>query len=92
MYIANSVLHPLEVDKTGYRFDSTNCTAILNWTQEGGVSYNIGINPITELIYLMNNAWQVIGNYNTMYNVSIVATICKEYSKTTNITLEYGQL
>ena len=71
-----------------YGFEIVNFTVILNWAQEAGVSYNISIDPLTELIPLMNNTWQVIGNYNTL---SIEATLCDNYSKITNILLEYGQ-
>ena len=54
------------------------------------MSYNISVDPITELVPLMHNTWQVVGSYNTLYNVSIEATICEKYSKTTNIII--GQL
>ena len=91
-FAANSDLFPLEVEQNVYDFKDTNFTITLNWTQEDGAFYHISIDPITELVPLVMNTWQVIGNYNTVYNVNIVATLCNEYRKTTNIILQYGQL
>lgn len=93
MYAANSIFHSPEVEKDLCTFGISNFTVIFNWIQEDGVHYNITIDPLTELTPLMNmhNKWKVIGNYNTRYNVSIEATLCGMYSKTTNIILEYGQ-
>jgi hypothetical protein len=72
-------------------FQLTNFTVILNWVQEARVSYSISIDPLTELVPITNNTWKLTGNYNTPYNVSIEATLCDNYSKTTNVSLEYGQ-
>jgi hypothetical protein len=72
-------------------FQITNFTVVLNWIQEAQVSYSIGTDPLTELVPITNNSWKVTGNYNTLYNVSIEATLCDNYSKTTSIFLEYGQ-
>ena len=72
-------------------FQSTNFTVILSWAKEAQVSYNISTDPLTELVLMTNNTWKVIGNYNTLYDVSIEATLCDNYSKRTKIFLEYGQ-
>ena len=72
-------------------FQSTNFTVTLSWAQEARVSYNVSIDPLVELVPIVNTTWKVIGNYNTMYNVSIEATLCDNYSKRTKIFLEYGQ-
>jgi hypothetical protein len=74
-----------------YTFQLTNFTIILNWVQEARVSYSISIDPLTELVPITNNSWKVTGNYSTPYNVSIEASLCDNYSKTTYIFLEYGQ-
>ena len=72
-------------------FQSTNYTVTLSWTQEARVSYNISIDPLTELVPVTNTTWKVTGNYNTQHNVSIEAILCDNYSKRTEIFLEYGQ-
>ena len=76
-------------------FQSTNFTVTLSWAQEAQVylSYNISIDPLslTELVPMTNTTWKVTGNYDTLYNVSIEATLCDHYSKRTKIFLEYGQ-
>ena len=93
MSIDNS-LHQLEMEQDVFHsFDGTNTnfSIILNLTKEDDVSYNISIDPVTEMVQLMNNTWKVIGNYNTPYNVSIEATLCDRYSKVTNILLLHGQ-
>ena len=72
-------------------FQSTNFTVILSWAQEARVSYNVSIDPLTELVPVTNTTWKVTGNYNTLYNVSIEATLCDNYSKITKIFFEYGQ-
>ena len=72
-------------------FQSTNFTVILSWAQEARVSYNISIDPLTELVPVTNTTWKVTGNYNIQYNVSIDATLCDNYSQRTKILIEYGQ-
>ena len=72
-------------------FQSTNFTVTLSWAQEARVSYNVSIDPLTELVPVTNTTWKVTGNYNTLYNVSIDATLCDQYSKRTKIFLEYSQ-
>ena len=87
-----SIFYPRGVEKDEYNFAISNFTVILNWTQEDNVHYNITIDPLTDLIPLTNthNKWKVTGNYNTRYNLSVEATLCNMYSKTTNIFLEYS--
>ena len=72
-------------------FQSANFTVTLSWAQEAQVSYNISIDPLTELVSVTNTTWKVTGNYNTLYNMSIEAILCDNYSKRTKIFLEYGQ-
>ena len=91
MHAAYSLFYPLNVEQNIHQSTKFNFTTILNWIEQDGVSYNISVDPLAELVQLMNNTWQVIGNYNMLYNVSIEATLCDMYSKTTNITLEYGK-
>ena len=74
-----------------FEFKDTNFSVTLNWTEQDRVSYSVSVDPSAELVRLMNNVWEIIGNYNTLYNVSIEATLCDMYSKTTNIKLEYGK-
>jgi hypothetical protein len=88
---AENSFHPPKVEMNEYAFQLTNFTVILNWTQEAQVSYSISVDPLTELVPITNNTWKVTGNYNTLYDVSIGASLCDNYSKTTNISLEYGQ-
>jgi hypothetical protein len=90
---AEKKFHLPKVEMNELAFQLANFTVILNWIQEARVSYNISIDPLTELVAIMNsnNTWKVTaGSYNTPYNVSIEATLC-DYSKITNIFLEYGQ-
>ena len=90
---AENSFHPPKVEMDELTFQSTNFTIILSWTQEARVSNNISIDPLTELVPVTNNtmSWKVIGNYNTLYDVRVEATLCDNYSKTTKIFLEYGQ-
>jgi hypothetical protein len=66
-----------QVQRTIKKSNENNATVVLEWMQEDGVSYNVGVtpNPLAE-----NNSSgtrsQLTILYNTSYRATIVATLC----------------
>ena len=60
-----------------------------------GTLYNISLSitpdPIGDIVSTESNYVQLTLLYNTRYNVSAVATLCRESSDTTYIELFYGK-
>ena len=69
----------------------THYTVILEWTAEGNVSYNVSVTPMPEVVFIKDTVRRIIGNYNTSYNVSIVATLCRKRTTASIAILEYGK-
>jgi hypothetical protein len=66
---------------------------LLQWTPQNGVIYNISTNPRVAMVDLMiTPSVQFSVSYNTLYNVSIVATSICGQNRTVNISLHYGEL
>ena len=82
------------ISENVHTLSETNFSTILKLTLEDGVSYNVSVVPFAELVRIRNDTWQLIGNYNTSYNVSIIAELCDDimYSTLTIDILEYGKL
>ena len=93
MYIYTENLAPLEISKTEYSYGKTNVTIELLWTQESNVMYNVSTVPDLVIGVVVDSSVNLtaIVPYNTMYNVSIMATTCGQNSVTTIVTLYYGE-
>ena len=79
------------INETVLTFNEINFTAILELTPEDDVFYSASVVPFAELVHIENNTWQLIGSYNTSYNVSVVAKLCEVYNTSSIIILEYGK-
>ena len=89
-FIANPNM--LNISETVRILNETNFAVILELTPEDGVSYNASVVPFAELAHIRINTWQLIGSYNTTYNVSVVARLCETYSTPAIVNiLEYGK-
>ena len=60
---------------TSERFLTTNITVTVEWTPARDyVWYNISSEPQVDVIFAGNTSIQLVALYNTLYNVSIVAS------------------
>lgn len=74
-----------------YKADSVAVT--LEWTQEGGVPYNISIISITPEVpieYIGHTQVNLSLIYNTEYNVSVQATLTCQNQVPSHFQLFYG--
>lgn len=75
-------------------FMANMVTVILEWKEEAGVSYIAEIFPATQIPLTLteNTRLQLELSYNTVYNVTITATLCGQNSVNTSISLTYRKL
>ena len=78
---------------TSERFETTNVVLSLSWTGENDLSYSVSIEPQAALT-LTGEAYsaQLILQYNTFYNASIVASHGPCNANTTTLRLHYSKL
>ena len=69
-------------------FGLKNVTVILHWTQVLIASYKIIVSPQTALMFSGNASVQLVVSYNTLYNVSVVASLCGQ-TMSNNFELYY---
>ena len=85
----------LEVDTAVLNFGFDNITISLSWTQQDSdISYNVTVVPQVTMRLIPGSeraSVQLILFYNTLYNVSIVATLCGRNIFSTAIELSYGE-
>ena len=72
-------------------YSAKNATLTVKWTQEAMYTYSFSVSPLANLVHIGNTSLQLILQYNTKYNLSVVAAApCRE-NVTTSITLNYGE-
>ena len=72
-------------------FGMENVTVTLDWKPEMGMSYNVIINPNVPVKFVENTSIQLVVSYNTLYNVSVVATSCGHSNVMATVRLSYGE-
>ena len=75
-------------------FTANAITVTLEWEKEAGVTYNASIYPAaqTPLILTENARLQMTLSYNTLYSVTITATLCGQNSVNyTALNFSYGE-
>ena len=85
----------VNVTANSVQFGTESVTVILDWTSEHpGASYNVSVVPQVPIMYTGNTRAQLNVLYNTLYDVSIVATLCAQSSirTATTIGLNYGEI
>jgi hypothetical protein len=77
-------------------FHVNDITATLSWTQHGlestgaAVAYHVSVIPPASFNRGSRNATLRL-SYNTLYAVSIVASVCQRNVSSASITLKYGE-
>lgn len=72
------------------QYSSDDATVMLTWTPEHayGVFYNVSIIPLASILYYTGDtSVQLTVAYNTLYNVSVVATRCGQNSTVVELKL-----
>ena len=74
------------------QFGMDGVTVILEWSQENnGTSHNVSVVPLVAIWSTGSTRVQLTVLYNTLYNVSVVATLCGRHNATTTVELSYGK-
>ena len=77
---------------TSEEYRADNITVLVEWTHQGGESYNVTTVPMVPMIYTGRTSVQLLVSYNTEYNVSLeAATVCQRVA-VSHIQLFYGEL
>ena len=88
-------LNSLEVETAVLNFGVDDITVTLSWAeQESDMSYNVTVVPQVTMRLIPGSkraSVQLTIFYNTLYNVSIVATLCGHNIFSTAIGLSYGE-
>ena len=76
---------------TSEEYKADNIAVIVEWTQIGGVSYNVSVIPMVLVTVMRSTSVRLILSYNIEYNVSLEAFgICQNVAA--SIQLFYGEL
>lgn len=73
------------------QFGTDNVSVVLEWDEEYHTAYNVITSPHVNLWYVRESVIHLIVPYNTIVNVSVVATLCN-HSITNMTQLRYGEL
>ena len=69
-----------------------DCVAVsLQWAEENGVLYYADVTPQVPML-IGNTSIQLIVQYNTQYNVSILPSLCGQNNTATVIELKFSKL
>jgi hypothetical protein len=75
-------------------FHVDDITVTLSWTQHGlessAVAYHVSVIPLASFNRGFRNATLRL-SYNTLYVVSIVASVCQRNVSSASVTLKYGE-
>ena len=69
------------------QFGTNSITVTLMWSHKNGVSYSVNVDPEVAVNYIGRNRAHLTVSYDTIYNVSVVASLCGII--TTNLTIIY---
>ena len=72
-------------------YGTENATVFLEWTPEHHTSYNVCVESQVCVTSALSNA-NVTVPYNSHLNITIVATLCGQYSTTTILGIHYSEL
>ena len=77
-------------------FHIDGITVTLSWTlqhelESSAVSYNVSVIPLAASFNQGSRNATLRLSYNTMYTVSIVASVCQRNVSSTSVTLKYGK-
>ena len=75
-------------------YSVNNITVTVEWIQQIGAVYNSSIFPPAPLVFIGNSSVRLVLEYNTVYNLSVVAVNvapCVGYTETSFVTLNYGE-
>ena len=72
-------------------FENNSVDLTLEWTVENGAFSRLSVVPQAEIMNLGPSSRQLVIFYNTLYNVTAVASLCEQHSSQ-SIELCYGEL
>ena len=72
-------------------YSADNITVTAEWAKLAGVAYNASVSPPVPMTYNGSTSLQLLLQYNTEYNLSVVTVALCGDNATTVITLHYGE-
>ena len=81
----------IEVTLTSVQFENETVVIALEWTVENGAFSSLNVVPQAEAVNLGPSSRQLMLSYNTSYNISAVASLCRQYSSH-SLQLHYRKL
>ena len=76
------------------QYSVNNITITVEWIQQFGAvyMYDLSVLPPAPLEFIGSSSVQLVLEYNTLYNLSVVAVApCGGYTQTSFIALDYGK-
>ena len=74
------------------QYGTDNVLVVIQWSHQSIVSYNVNTIPqVLNATFIERTRIQMLVFYNTLYNVSITATLCGQNNATTIVMLNYGR-
>ena len=73
-------------------FGMDSALVTVQWSYQDGISYDVDTIPQINTTFIERTRIQMLICYNTVYNVSITATLCGQNGVTTTVMLNYGKL
>ena len=73
-------------------YSADNITVTVEWAKLAGISYNVRVSPSVPMTYNGSTSLQLLLQYNTEYNLSVVADApCGDNATAAVVTLHYGE-
>jgi hypothetical protein len=73
-------------------YSAINVTVVVEWIQQVGAVYNFSVLPTAPLMFIGSSSLQLVLEYNTVYNLSVVMDVAScDVSTETFIVLNYGE-
>ena len=73
------------------KYSAENVTVTVEWIQQLGAVYNASVLPPAPLMFNGSSSVQLVLEYNTEYNISVMAVGPCEVDTTVAISLSYGE-
>ena len=72
-------------------FGIDNITVSFEWTQGDGFSYSVTAIPSASVRFRGSTGAAVAVNYNTVYNISFIPSLCGQYGTPTSFSINFGE-
>ena len=71
-------------------FGEDNVTVSIDWANENGVMYHVDVSPQVPIRLLRSTIVLLTVLYNTLYNVTVVGSLCEQNSTQSIVEIYFG--